>query len=82
MGEKAFVERLQSQIQTESGDLKEIPKAQRRPLGKPLSYYVESFPHAKDGMENAYASGDYTMQQIAEAFGVHYSTVSRAVNER
>jgi transposase len=27
----------------------------------------------------AYATGDYTMQQIADCFGVHYATVSRAV---
>jgi len=81
LGEKAFVERLQSQIQAESGNLKEIPKTQRRPLGKPLSYYVETFPNAKEGVKKAYASGDYTMQQIADAFGVHYSTVSRAVHK-
>jgi putative transposase len=31
----------------------------------------------KQGMRNAYASGDYSMQQIAYAFGNHYSTVSR-----
>ena len=30
----------------------------------------------------AYASGDYTLQQIATAFSVHYSTVSRAVNQK
>jgi predicted DNA-binding protein YlxM (UPF0122 family) len=30
-------------------------------------------------MKKAYESGDYSMQQIAEAFGVHYSTVSRAI---
>ncbi len=82
LGEKAFVEKLQSQIQIESGNLKEIPKVQRRSLGRPLSYYAETFPCPKDGMKNAYASGDYTLQQIADAFGVHYSTVSRAVNKR
>jgi len=27
----------------------------------------------------AYRSGDYSMKEIAEEFGVHYSTVSRAV---
>jgi len=27
----------------------------------------------------AYQTGEYTMQQIADAFAVHYSTVSRAV---
>lgn len=82
LGEKNFVERLQRQIQVESGDLKEIPKAQRRSQGDPLSHYVKTFPNSKEGMKKAYASGDYTLQQIAGAFGVHYSTVSRAVNEK
>lgn len=82
LGEQAFVERLQNQIQTESGDLKEIPKAQRRPLGKSLNDYVQTFGNAKEGMKKAYTSGDYTMHQIADAFSVHYSTVSRAVNKK
>ena len=82
LGEQAFVEKLQNQIQVESGDLKEIPKAQRRPLGKSLNDYVETFGNAKEGMKKAYASGDYTMQQIADAFNVHYSTVSRVVNKK
>jgi predicted DNA binding protein len=30
-------------------------------------------------MAAAYVSGAYTMKAIAEYFGVHYSTVSRAV---
>ena len=30
-------------------------------------------------MALAYTSGDYTMKEVSEWFGVHYSTVSRAV---
>jgi putative transposase len=30
-------------------------------------------------MARAFLTGVYTMQEIAERFGVHYSTVSRAV---
>jgi transposase len=30
-------------------------------------------------MALAYASGDHSMQGIAQHFGVHYATVSRAV---
>jgi predicted DNA-binding protein YlxM (UPF0122 family) len=30
-------------------------------------------------MAAAYATGDYSMQEIADFFGVHYATVSRAV---
>lgn len=33
----------------------------------------------KAAMAAAYATGDYTLQEIATCFGVHYSTVSRAV---
>jgi len=31
-------------------------------------------------MRMAYASGGFTLQAIASYFGVHYSTMSRAVN--
>ena len=70
---------MQSQIKTGLNELTEIPKAQRRSIGQPLSFYVENYSSAKEGMRKAYATGDYTMQQIAKVFGVHYSTVSRAV---
>lgn len=30
-------------------------------------------------MSAAYATGDYTMQEVSICFGVHYSTVSRAI---
>jgi hypothetical protein len=53
LGETAFVERLQKQIQVLSGGLKEIPKAQRKPPCEPLNYYLDAFPHAKEGMKNA-----------------------------
>lgn len=79
LGDKPFVEKLHRQIKAESGNLKEIPKVQRRSLGKPLSYYVETIADTKQAIRLAYETGDYTMQQIADAFGVHYSTVSRAV---
>lgn len=81
LGDTSFVERLQRQITAETGNLAEIPKAQRRPLAKPLNHYVEAYPNAKEGMKTAYETGDYTLQQIAHAFGVHYSTVSRVVNK-
>lgn len=42
--------------------LDEIPRMQRRLSARPL----------------AYLSGDYTMKAIADEFGVHYTTVSRA----
>jgi putative transposase len=58
----------------------EIPGLQRRAPAKSLHYYRAAFDNAKIGMPAAYATGDYTMQAIADAFGVHYAAVSRAVS--
>ena len=57
-----------------------IPRSQQRALAKSLNYYREMFDDAKSGMMAAYATGDYTLQEVADAFGVHYATVSRATN--
>lgn len=57
----------------------EVPHTQRRPLAKPLLAYKQEGADLAAGMAAAYASGDYTMQAIATAFSVHYTTVSRAV---
>jgi hypothetical protein len=78
LGTDAFVERMQQQISDRSA-ITEIPRAQRRPLARPLAYYRDSITDTKEAMAEAYATGDYTLQEIASFFGVHYSTVSRAV---
>ncbi len=81
LGDKSFVEKLQRQIKAEPGNLKEILKVQRRSAGKPLSFYIEAVYDTKEGIRKAYETGDYTTQQIADAFDVHYSTVSRVVKK-
>jgi hypothetical protein len=80
LGSEAFVETMKRQLPKDR-DLREVPRVQRRPLAKPLSDYTR-FSHRHEGMAQAYFSGDYTMRQIADAFGVHYATVSRAVRAR
>ncbi len=81
LGKKDFVERMQKRVVSESGHITEIPKVQRRSIAKPLDYYIVNYSQIKDGMRAAFTTGNYTMQQIAKAFGVHYSTVSRAVDK-
>jgi REP element-mobilizing transposase RayT len=79
LGSEAFMQRMQAL--SDKSDIAEIPRAQRRPLAKPLSHYRDSLADSHVAMSTAYATGDYTMQQIAEYFGVHYATVSRAVRQ-
>jgi putative transposase len=83
LGTDAFAEVMQARLVKESKHTQtEIPRAQRKALAKSLDYYRDSFEDSKSGMAAAYATGDYTLQQIADAFGVHYATVSRAVSPR
>ena len=81
LGSDAFVETMQRELEPASKHtVREIPRLQRRAMAKSLKYYREAFEDAKTGMAAAYATGDYTLQAIADAFDVHYSTVSRAVS--
>lgn len=80
LGSVSFVNRMQALFADESA-IAEIPRIQRRPLAKPLAYYRDSVSDPKAAMATAYATGDYTMQEIAMFFGVHYATVSRAVKK-
>jgi len=76
LGSDAFVQRMQALVDQ---TLAEVPRTQRRPIAQPLAQYLAAHVDRKAGMAAAYASGDYTLQAVADAFGVHYATVSRAV---
>jgi putative transposase len=77
LGDEEFV--LHAQAASEKQHIAEIPRAQRRPPAKALEHYRDMHASQSGAMAAAYASGDYTMKEIAGYFGVHYSTVSRAV---
>ncbi|WP_459723826.1 REP-associated tyrosine transposase [Sideroxyarcus sp. TK5] len=79
LGSDRFLKRMQAM--TDKAAIGEIPRAQRRPVARPLDYYQTKHPDAKAAMSAAYATGDYTLQEIADHFGVHYATVSRAVKK-
>ncbi|WP_083399583.1 helix-turn-helix domain-containing protein [Nitrosomonas cryotolerans] len=50
-------------------------------MPKPLSHYSRSFSHRNERIVTAYQTGDYTMKQIADEFGLHYTTVSRIIKK-
>lgn len=80
LGSDAFVESMQRQIEGDDAALAEVPRLQRRAAAKPLAEYEAN--HRRDeAMALAYASGDHSMKAIAQHFGVHYATVSRAVKK-
>jgi len=80
LGDERFVKKMHMHIQDDRS-LAEVPRIQRRQAAKPIEYYAKNYP-PKEAMRQAYALGEYTFKAIADYFGVHYSTVSRAVNSK
>lgn len=77
LGDEEFVERFNGM--RESDKLREVSKAQRRPLAGELKDIATRYPDRHEAMARVYQSGAYSMRVIADHFGVYYMTVSRAV---
>jgi REP element-mobilizing transposase RayT len=78
LGSEDFADAMQARIDG-GRDLSEVPAIQRRPAPRPLDRYGDAAPDRAEAMARAYLSGGYSQAEIARHFGVHYSTVSRAV---
>lgn len=48
----------------------------------PRPYEKEHAPNRNAAVAAAYASGGYTMRQLAAYFGLHYTSLSRIVKEQ
>ena len=75
LGSDDFIEQMQEKMD-ELSDLSEIPIAQRRPISKPLIEYEQLSTNRNETIYKAYSSGGYTLKEVGEHFGLHYSTVS------
>jgi REP element-mobilizing transposase RayT len=75
LGSEQFVEKMQSLVDGDK-QLDEIPSSQRRPRPKTLSEYASSNPDRNTAISESYQSGGYTLKEIGDHFGLHYSSVS------
>jgi len=80
LGSEAFVEAAQIKIGQDK-DLSEVPLSQRRAMPKALSEYRKRHKDRNTAIVQAYQSGGYTLKQIGEYFGLHYSTVSGIIRD-
>ena len=77
LGDDNFVEQFHG---FKTGDqLREFSRSQKRALVMSMGEYEAEYETRNESMARAYYSGAYTMREIADYFGVHYMTVSRAV---
>jgi predicted DNA-binding ArsR family transcriptional regulator len=52
---------------------------QKRKTAKPIGLYQIKYKDEKQAIYQAYLSGSYTLKQIGEHYGKHYTTISRIV---
>ena len=75
LGSSDFVETMHALIDGDK-ELSEIPSSQRRPKPLELQQYDEQSQDRNEAIITAYKSGGYTLKEIGDYFGLHYSTVS------
>ncbi len=80
LGNERFVEKMQAKLNVDV-DLSEVPLAQKRSVAKSLDYYTNRYKDRNRAILEAYSSGAYSMKQIGEHVGLHYSRVSRVIGE-
>ena len=78
LGGESFVDQHQEKI-NEKAELDDIPALQKRALSIPISDYQDKYKDDNIAIKEAYLSGGYTMKNIGEHFGMHYTTVSRII---
>tara|TARA_B110000285_G_scaffold177467_1_gene199345 strand:- start:15 stop:182 length:168 start_codon:yes stop_codon:yes gene_type:complete len=49
-------------------------------LPKTLEYYANTMGTRNDAVVIAYAGGGYTLKEIGDYFGIHYTTVRGVIN--
>ena len=78
LGDDEFVEKIGGKVSDRLANDAEIPKLQRRAKTQPLAVFV-AMTDRNTAIAQAYATGCYSMKVIAQAFEIHYATVSRIV---
>ncbi len=78
LGSDAFVDDMQLRIEQRES-LQEIPRRQRAGRARSLSEFAAEADSRDAAIRAAYASGGYTLNEIGQYFGLHYSRVSRIV---
>jgi REP element-mobilizing transposase RayT len=79
LGSEAFVDEMQRKMHIDR-HLSEIPKTHRRPVARPLRWYFQKYRDRDSAVFEAFRSGGYSMREIGDHVGLHYSTISRIIS--
>lgn len=81
LGNDTFVAAMHRRISQLDQSLDEVPLRQRAARCRPIASYETKAVTRDEAIARAYASGGYTLSEIGEHFGLHYSRVSRIVKQ-
>lgn len=79
LGDELFMQRMQANMRVDAREDVQIPVAQRRPLPASLQEIERGAANRNEAIVTAYATGAYSYQQIADHFGMHFTTVGGIV---
>ena len=80
LGDEAFVERMQAKCEGLSKTVG-VPQAQKRPPAPPLQELASRHEDRNQGIVAAYATGEYSYQQIADFYGLHFTTIGKILHK-
>ena len=80
LGNDEFVEQMGEKVSNKLSIDTEIPRLQRRVKAPPLALFA-GMTDRNTAIAQAYATSCYSMKEIAQAFDIHYATVSRIVKK-
>ena len=78
LGSDAFLDEMQKKV-NQLENLEEVPTKQRRAPPKPMTQFDEQATSRDEAISAIYASQHYTLKEIGQFYGLHYSRVSRIV---
>jgi REP element-mobilizing transposase RayT len=78
LGDEQFVAQAQEKVRPEAS-LSDVIREQKRPPLEALEDFERTYPDRKEAMARAYLSGQFSQAEISLYFGVHTSSVSKAV---
>ena len=81
LGTEAYVNEIQNKI-ADNQELSEIPKSQKRKPPESLDYYLQHAHNRDKAIASSYTSGGYSMKEIGDYYGLHYSSISRIIKQQ
>jgi hypothetical protein len=81
MGSDNFIETMVKTVEQDKRTLQDVPRIQVRALPKTLDKYSDLTDSRNEAIKAAFNSGGFTMKEIGDYFGLHYTSVSRIVNK-